>query len=101
MSVLFRLPLSCLFSHIRAKHFAHFCVSAFVLVLLSTNTHADLQQVIDESGITIENTITGTSGVDTLAGTALNDLMIGAESNDNLTGGNGHDVLVGGAGDDT
>jgi len=49
---------------------------------------------------TIDQTITGTSGIDNIAGGSLNDAIIGDDGDDILAGNAGHDSLSGGAGDD-
>jgi Ca2+-binding RTX toxin-like protein len=50
---------------------------------------------------TIDQTITGTSGIDNIAGGNLNDAIIGDDGDDILAGNAGNDSLSGGAGDDT
>jgi Ca2+-binding RTX toxin-like protein len=50
---------------------------------------------------TIDQTITGGSGVDSIAGGNLNDAIIGDAGDDILSGNAGHDSLSGGADNDT
>ena len=49
---------------------------------------------------TIDQTISGTSGIDNIAGAALNDAIIGGDGDDILSGGAGNDSISGGADND-
>ncbi|MCW8963470.1 MAG: type I secretion C-terminal target domain-containing protein [Gammaproteobacteria bacterium] len=66
--------------------------------LTDTDGQTDTAQL---SIYTIDNTITGTAGVDNIVGGALNDAIVGDDGDDTLSGAAGHDTLSGGAGDDT
>ena len=67
-------------------------------VLTDTDGQSDTAQL---ALYTIDQTITGTSGIDNIAGGSLNDAIIGDDGNDILSGNAGNDSLSGGAGDDT
>jgi Ca2+-binding RTX toxin-like protein len=49
---------------------------------------------------TIDQTITGSTGVDSISGGSLNDAIIGDAGDDILSGNDGHDSISGGADDD-
>lgn len=51
--------------------------------------------------MTIDRTVTGTSGNDTLSGSRIDDLILGREGDDRLINGPGNDVFDGGPGTDT
>jgi len=67
-------------------------------VLTDTDGQSDTAQL---ALYTIDQTITGTSGMDNIAGGSLNDAIIGDDGDDILSGNAGNDSLSGGAGDDT
>jgi Ca2+-binding RTX toxin-like protein len=67
-------------------------------VLTDTDGQSDSAQL---ALYTIDQTITGTSGIDNIAGGSLNDAIIGDDGDDILSGNAGNDSLSGGAGDDT
>jgi Ca2+-binding RTX toxin-like protein len=67
-------------------------------VLTDTDGQSDTAQL---ALYTIDQTITGSSGVDSIAGGSLNDAIIGDAGDDILSGNDGHDSLSGGTGNDT
>jgi len=66
-------------------------------VLTDTDGQSDTAQL---ALYTIDQTITGSSGVDSISGGSLNDAIIGDAGDDILSGNDGHDSLSGGADDD-
>jgi Ca2+-binding RTX toxin-like protein len=66
-------------------------------VLTDTDNQSDTAQL---AIYTIDQTLTGTAGVDNIAGGSLNDAIIGDAGNDILSGNAGHDSISGGADDD-
>ena len=67
-------------------------------VLTDTDGQSDTAQL---ALYTIDQTITGSSGVDSISGGSLNDAIIGDAGDDILSGNDGHDSLSGGTGNDT
>ena len=67
-------------------------------VLTDSDGQSDSAQL---SLYTIDQTLSGTSGMDNIAGGALNDAIIGDAGDDILTGNAGNDSLAGGAGNDS
>ena len=66
-------------------------------VLTDTDGQSDTAQL---ALYTIDQTISGTSGIDNIAGGSLNDAILGDDGDDILSGNAGNDSLSGGAGDD-
>jgi Ca2+-binding RTX toxin-like protein len=67
-------------------------------VLTDTDGQSDTAQL---ALYTIDQTITGTSGINNIAGGNLNDAIFGDDSDDILAGNDGNDSLSGGADNDT
>ncbi|RJF89326.1 calcium-binding protein [Oleomonas cavernae] len=57
--------------------------------------------VVDATGNSLDNSITGDAGANILDGVSGNDTLVGAGGNDTLIGGAGVDTMTGGAGNDT
>jgi len=67
-------------------------------VLTDTDGQSNMAQLALH---TIDQTITGSSGVDSISGGSLNDAIIGDAGDDILSGNDGNDSLSGGADNDT
>ena len=74
--------------------------SAYKSVLVTIDASA-LDQDINITGNSKNNSIIGGEGSDTIDGSTGNDKLFGADGNDSLIGGKGNDLLNGGDGDDT